>query len=191
MDFNSGTFCSGKMLLGSYMKKPLWVDHSATTVGSLCILPLLYSFSHRPRPSITPPFSPFTRISQVFHLLTSSVNVVINGSASRFRPAQAFAVPCGKNSATRSCSLGQLSIQRIVLFTVVCSLRTRLQHPECLGPARCLVLHQDVFRKLGLKTAAWTSWGGGGGPSHLKYVFFLCVNRFVLKEISWCFVINV
>lgn len=126
-----------------------------------------------PRPSFTPPFSPFTHILQVFHLLTSSVNVVINGSGSRFRPAQAFVVPCGKNSkpwrATRSSSLGQLSILRIVLFTVVCSLRTRLQHPECLGPARCLVLHQDVFRKLRLKTAAWTS----------IYVFFLlCVNRF-------------
>uniref|UniRef100_A0A672G2M0 Mif2/CENP-C cupin domain-containing protein n=1 Tax=Salarias fasciatus TaxID=181472 RepID=A0A672G2M0_SALFA len=29
---NAGSFCSGKMMLGSQMKKPLWVDHSATTV---------------------------------------------------------------------------------------------------------------------------------------------------------------
>lgn len=55
VDLNSGTLCSGKMLLGSYMKKPLWVDHSATTVSS----PLsLVSFAP-PRPSVTSPFFPF------------------------------------------------------------------------------------------------------------------------------------
>ncbi|KAM6971584.1 uncharacterized protein LKV04_017146 [Tautogolabrus adspersus] len=32
VDLNSGTICNGKILLGSYMKKPLWVDHSATSV---------------------------------------------------------------------------------------------------------------------------------------------------------------
>ncbi|RVE58814.1 hypothetical protein OJAV_G00197540 [Oryzias javanicus] len=32
VDLNSGSICSGKILLGSHMKKPLWVDHSATTV---------------------------------------------------------------------------------------------------------------------------------------------------------------
>ncbi|KAF6727313.1 hypothetical protein FQA47_022629 [Oryzias melastigma] len=32
VDLNSGPICSGKILLGSHMKKPLWVDHSATTV---------------------------------------------------------------------------------------------------------------------------------------------------------------
>ncbi|KAK1885339.1 Centromere protein C [Dissostichus eleginoides] len=35
MDVNSGSFCNGKMLLGSFMKKPLWVDHSAATVFNL------------------------------------------------------------------------------------------------------------------------------------------------------------
>ncbi|KAM3593213.1 uncharacterized protein V6R79_007819 [Siganus canaliculatus] len=35
VDQNCGTICSGKILLGSYMKKPLWVDHSATTVFNL------------------------------------------------------------------------------------------------------------------------------------------------------------
>ncbi|XP_034056349.1 uncharacterized protein LOC117535844 [Gymnodraco acuticeps] len=35
MDINSGSFCNGKMLLGSFMKKPLWVDHSAATVFNL------------------------------------------------------------------------------------------------------------------------------------------------------------
>lgn len=36
VDLNCGTICNGKMLLGSYMKKPLWVDHSATSVFNLC-----------------------------------------------------------------------------------------------------------------------------------------------------------
>ncbi|GAA6214990.1 microtubule-associated protein 1B-like [Lates japonicus] len=35
MDLNCGSICNGKILLGSYMKKPLWVDHSATTVFNL------------------------------------------------------------------------------------------------------------------------------------------------------------
>ncbi|KAI4806461.1 hypothetical protein KUCAC02_017286 [Chaenocephalus aceratus] len=35
MDVNSGPFCNGKILLGSFMKKPLWVDHSAATVFNL------------------------------------------------------------------------------------------------------------------------------------------------------------
>uniref|UniRef100_A0A8C9YXJ1 Mif2/CENP-C cupin domain-containing protein n=1 Tax=Sander lucioperca TaxID=283035 RepID=A0A8C9YXJ1_SANLU len=35
VDLNCGSFCSGKILLGSYMKKPLWVDHSATTAFNL------------------------------------------------------------------------------------------------------------------------------------------------------------
>lgn len=35
VDLNCGTICNGKILLGSYMKKPLWVDHSATTVFNL------------------------------------------------------------------------------------------------------------------------------------------------------------
>nr|XP_040023474.1 uncharacterized protein si:ch211-161h7.4 [Gasterosteus aculeatus aculeatus] len=35
LDLNCGSFCNGKILLGSYMKKPLWVDHSATTVFNL------------------------------------------------------------------------------------------------------------------------------------------------------------
>lgn len=34
-DLNCGSICNGKILLGSYMKKPLWVDHSATTVFNL------------------------------------------------------------------------------------------------------------------------------------------------------------
>ncbi|XP_029935853.1 treacle protein isoform X2 [Myripristis murdjan] len=35
VDLHCGSFCNGKMLLGSYMKKPLWVDHSATTVFNI------------------------------------------------------------------------------------------------------------------------------------------------------------
>ncbi|XP_033842192.1 ankyrin repeat domain-containing protein 36A [Periophthalmus magnuspinnatus] len=35
VDLQSGSLCSGKMLLGSFMKKPLWVDHIATTVFNL------------------------------------------------------------------------------------------------------------------------------------------------------------
>ncbi|XP_041670688.1 inner centromere protein [Cheilinus undulatus] len=35
VDWNSGTICNGKILLGSYMKKPLWVDHNATAVFNL------------------------------------------------------------------------------------------------------------------------------------------------------------
>ncbi|KAL1006236.1 hypothetical protein UPYG_G00069590 [Umbra pygmaea] len=35
MDLQAGTFCSGKLLLGSYLKKPLIVDHNATTVYNL------------------------------------------------------------------------------------------------------------------------------------------------------------
>ncbi|KAM9839707.1 uncharacterized protein ACBR49_016704 [Aulostomus maculatus] len=34
-ELHCGSICNGKMLLGSYMKKPLWVDHSATTVFNL------------------------------------------------------------------------------------------------------------------------------------------------------------
>ncbi len=34
VDLNTGSICNGKILLGSYMKKPLWVDHSATTVST-------------------------------------------------------------------------------------------------------------------------------------------------------------
>nr|XP_015810651.2 muscle M-line assembly protein unc-89 isoform X1 [Nothobranchius furzeri] len=63
VDLNSSCFCSGKILMGSYMKKPLWVDHSATTV---------------------------------FHLLTSSLSVTVNGTVSRYRSGQAFSVECGQ-----------------------------------------------------------------------------------------------
>ncbi|XP_040921200.1 enolase-phosphatase E1 isoform X2 [Toxotes jaculatrix] len=35
VDLNCGSICNGKILLGSYMKKPLWVDHSAVTVFNL------------------------------------------------------------------------------------------------------------------------------------------------------------
>ncbi|KAF7669281.1 hypothetical protein LDENG_00203230 [Lucifuga dentata] len=31
VDLQCSSFCNGKILLGSYMKKPLWVDHTATT----------------------------------------------------------------------------------------------------------------------------------------------------------------
>ncbi|XP_032407985.1 protein IWS1 homolog isoform X2 [Xiphophorus hellerii] len=34
-DFTSSSFCAGKLLMGSYTKKPLWVDHSATTIFNL------------------------------------------------------------------------------------------------------------------------------------------------------------
>ncbi|XP_034998814.2 muscle M-line assembly protein unc-89 [Hippoglossus stenolepis] len=35
VDLNCSSICNGKILLGSYMKKPLWVDHSATTVFNI------------------------------------------------------------------------------------------------------------------------------------------------------------
>ncbi|XP_047424764.1 transcriptional regulator ATRX isoform X4 [Mugil cephalus] len=35
VDLKTGSICNGKILLGSFMKKPLWVDHSATTVFNL------------------------------------------------------------------------------------------------------------------------------------------------------------
>lgn len=35
VDLETGSICTGRMLLGSSMKKPLWVDHSATTVFNL------------------------------------------------------------------------------------------------------------------------------------------------------------
>ncbi|MEQ2307778.1 hypothetical protein AMECASPLE_021666 [Ameca splendens] len=35
VDINSSSICSGKLVMGSYMKKPLWVDHSATTIFNL------------------------------------------------------------------------------------------------------------------------------------------------------------
>lgn len=35
VDIDSSSVCCGKLLMGSYMKKPLWVDHSATTTFSL------------------------------------------------------------------------------------------------------------------------------------------------------------
>ncbi|XP_071769887.2 uncharacterized protein LOC139923083 [Centroberyx gerrardi] len=62
MDLHCGSFCNGKILLGSYMKKPLWVDHYATTV---------------------------------FNILTSCVNMTINGKESHFNPGQSFMVPHG------------------------------------------------------------------------------------------------
>ncbi|XP_071392025.1 nucleolar and coiled-body phosphoprotein 1-like [Centroberyx affinis] len=62
MDLHCRSFCNGKILLGSYMKKPLWVDHNATTV---------------------------------FNVLTSCVNMTINGKESHFNPGQSFMVPHG------------------------------------------------------------------------------------------------
>lgn len=62
VDLHCGSICTGKILLGSFMKKPLWVDHSATTV---------------------------------FNTLTSSVNVTVDCSESRYNPGQSFIVPCG------------------------------------------------------------------------------------------------
>ncbi|XP_029979442.1 altered inheritance of mitochondria protein 21 isoform X2 [Sphaeramia orbicularis] len=35
VDLHCGSICTGKILLGSFMKKPLWVDHSATTVFNI------------------------------------------------------------------------------------------------------------------------------------------------------------
>ncbi|XP_008295691.1 neurofilament heavy polypeptide isoform X2 [Stegastes partitus] len=62
VDLHSRSICNGKILLGSHAKKPLWVDHSATTV---------------------------------FNLLTSSVNVTIDGSESHLSPGQSCMVECG------------------------------------------------------------------------------------------------
>lgn len=41
VDLNSGSICNGKILLGSYTKKPLWVDHSATTVSTKKLISVL------------------------------------------------------------------------------------------------------------------------------------------------------
>ncbi|XP_012735640.3 muscle M-line assembly protein unc-89 isoform X1 [Fundulus heteroclitus] len=35
VEISNSSFCSGKLLMGSYMMKPLWVDHGATTIFSL------------------------------------------------------------------------------------------------------------------------------------------------------------
>uniref|UniRef100_A0A1A7YS68 Uncharacterized protein n=1 Tax=Iconisemion striatum TaxID=60296 RepID=A0A1A7YS68_9TELE len=80
VDLNSSCFCSGKILMGSYMKKPLWVDHSATTV---------------------------------FHLLTSSLSVTINGSVSHYKSGQAFSVECGQAYSIQN----TLSQPAVLLFT--------------------------------------------------------------------------
>ncbi|XP_056221085.1 protein piccolo [Seriola aureovittata] len=77
-DLNCGSICNGKILLGSYMKKPLLVDHSATTV---------------------------------FNLLTSSVNVTINGIKSHFNPGQSFMVQCG-----HAYSIQNVTAQPAVLY---------------------------------------------------------------------------
>lgn len=106
VDLNCGSICTGKILLGSYMKKPLWVDHSATTVSTLVtlascvtvVLPLsvLFYSRHLEIQSFIIKFF-HCCVLQVFNLLTSSVRVIINGSESHFNPAQSFLVPCGKN----------------------------------------------------------------------------------------------
>lgn len=107
-DLNCGSICNGKILLGSYMKKPLWVDHSAVTVSTL---PRSYSScghvfiaaslsSCTPQLFINPVLSDALLSllsSKVFNLLTSTVSVIINGRESLFSPAQSFMVPCGKN----------------------------------------------------------------------------------------------
>lgn len=91
VDLNCGSICNGKILLGSYTKKPLWVDHSATTVSTRLIAPPFLS-------SCTPSSFYLFLISQVFNLLTGSVSVIINGCESRVDPAQSFMVPCGENT---------------------------------------------------------------------------------------------
>ncbi|KAM4544421.1 uncharacterized protein V3H82_022178 isoform 3-T3 [Fundulus diaphanus] len=35
VEISNSSFCSGKLLMGSYMMKPLWVDHGATTIFNL------------------------------------------------------------------------------------------------------------------------------------------------------------
>lgn len=37
-DLNYDCFCSGKMLLDSHTEKPMWIDHSATTVSTFLSL---------------------------------------------------------------------------------------------------------------------------------------------------------
>lgn len=140
---------------------PTWRNLSGwITAPQLWVLATMH---HSPPPPLPwPSLTSHTHILQVFHLLTSSVNVVINGSGSRVRPAQAFVVPCGKKSnlwhITLSFHLGEPPVQLIALATVVCSHRSSLQHPECLGAAGRVVFHQDDFGKLRLTAAAWT-WG--------------------------------
>lgn len=111
VDLNCGSICSGKILLGSYMKKPLWVDHSAATVSTLLTLllwlcwchlfvslsVLLYTGDLEMQYIYLFIFFIVMFFIKVFNLLTSSVSVLINGSKSRFGPGQSFMVPCGKN----------------------------------------------------------------------------------------------
>lgn len=186
VDLNSGTLCSGKMLLGSYMKKPLWVDHSATTVSSpyeidddsLSLLAL-------PWPSFTSRFFSFVHILQVFHLLTSSVNVVINGSGSRFHPAQAFQVPCGKKSKASRVQTIKPSVQLTALVCcclfpqvmLTASRMSRHSLPSCTSPG--------CFQKAQTEDASLDVMGKKNAARLLTRCKYI-----VLKEISWSYVIN-
>lgn len=45
VDLQNNTFSSGKILLGSYMKKPTQMDLNAVTVSGVCVSPILGLFS--------------------------------------------------------------------------------------------------------------------------------------------------
>lgn len=89
-DLACSSVCSGKLLLGSFMKKPLWVDHSAKTVSARVsgrsIPPLLCFKSRLPSSK------------KVFNLFTSCVKVSINGRESHVAPSQTFMVQSGENT---------------------------------------------------------------------------------------------
>lgn len=88
-DLACSSICCGKLLLGSFMKKPLWVDHSAKTVSARVDrwtdAPLLC-------------FDSSVSFSKVFNLFTSCVKVSINGRESRVAPSQTFMVQSGENT---------------------------------------------------------------------------------------------
>lgn len=139
------------------------LPHEETSVGGPqrhhCGFPLSFSTPHTSH--LTPQPSPHLSSSppsptppQVFHLLTSSVNVVVNGSGSRFHPAQAFVVPCGEKMQKVTRRARSFRPQLIGHCLFFFPHRPRLQHPECISTARRVVFHQDVFRNLGLKTEA-------------------------------------
>lgn len=132
-DLTCNSICNGKLLLGSFMKKPLWVDHSANTV-SMCPVPR----------SISPLLFFKSRVSssQVFNLLTSSVKVSVNGRESHFTPAQSFMVQSGESPIVygRIPPVPPASL----LMPLVSSHRRSLQRPEPHHAARCPLLHQDI-----------------------------------------------
>lgn len=140
-DLTCNSICNGKLLLGSFMKKPLWVDHSANTVSSVppvprSISPLLFFKSH-------------VSSSQVFNLLTSSVKVSVNGRESHFTPAQSFMVQSGESLmgwGSDSTGSSGLLANATCLFTqekLTASRTSPCSPPSCTSPGYLLKAPTD------------------------------------------------